>query len=806
MKISRRDFVKAGSLGGAALAVFPPSILAPKSASRAKKAIPVGDWVASGCNGCVGWCPLMVRVVEGKAVEIAGNPNSTWTGGKLCPRGLLSLQILYDPDRVKTPLKRTNPNKGRDQDPGWVAISWDEALNTIVDRMRDLRDKKMPERFAMFRGRYDTLSADLLYSRLAKAYGTPNAISHSAICSETSKAGNWYARGKYAYSAFDFENTSFILSFGVPLLESNRPTSGNLAAWSKGRGRRSSRPKTVVVDPRYSVSAARADEWVPINPGTDGALALGIAHVILKEGLWDRKFVGNFKDAVNRFVPGKLVDEPAWQGYYTSGLVQWWNLYLKDFNAVAASKETGIPEATIERLAREFATTRPAVTVRGRGSEAWPGNGTYNSYAIYALNGLVGSVDVKGGTNHYSSVNLSPELLETAQDDLAKSATKKPRIDEKGTKKFPYADVITNNAADNILKEFPYPIEMALGWWNNWAFSAPGSNRWEQVLDKVPFVVHHTSHLSEWSMYSDIVLPAKTYLEKWGAGSPAGGSTLYVGLTLFQPVVEPLYDTMSEVELALALGQRLGEHYPSIKKSFEGIGGPYGDTAEGYTKARTQEVWDKLPGKWDEFRKKGTVNSGAYKFKWEFDTPSKRFEFYSDNLKELFEKLKVTEKDLDTYYIKARGDLVYVPHYETPIFIGDKTTYPLSLVSYKNALNQEGRSQNAPWAQELYLSPLHGEAWTNFAEINPETAKKFGIADGDTIFIESQVGKIKARVKLFEGVHPEIVAMCFGQGHWAYGKWAKDKGSNPNEITGVMYEHITGMSAYFNTRVKVYKA
>lgn len=803
--VSRRDFLKASG-AAAAWAMMAPLIDFKALTPTPLAAASAETWVASGCNGCVGWCPLTVKVVEGKAVKIAGNPNSKWTRGKLCPRGSLNLQILYDPDRVKKPLKRTNPNKGRNEDPKWVEISWEEAINTVADRMGQLRDKGAPEKVALFRGRYTTLDADLLYGRLMKAYGSPNTISHSALCSETDKSGNWYARGEYAYTSYDLEDANYILAFGTPFLESNRPTTGLLAAWPQGRRGRAIRPKTVVVDPRYSVTAARADEWLPINPGTDGALALGIAHEILTAGLWDRKFVGDFKDTAKKFVTGQAVDEVDWVDASSTGLVKWWNLFLKDFTPEMASAKTGIPANTIKKIAREFAITKPAITVRGRGAGAWPGNGTYNIYAIYALNGLVGSVEVKGGATHYPSVKFSDEPIPLTQDDAAKAGTKKPRIDEKGTKKFPYADVITNNAADNILKDYPYPIEMAIAYWNNWTFSAPGSKRWEEVLKKIPFVVHHTTHISEWSMYSDIILPAKTYMEKWSAGSPAGGASIWSGATLFQPVVTPLYDAKSEVELALALGKKLGEKYASINESFEGIGGKYGDTAEGYTRARTEALWKGLSGGWDEFKEKGTVNVGPHKFTWEFKTPSKKFEFFSGNLKKLFEDKKVTDADLDTYYIKARGDLVFVPHYQEPIFIGDAAQYPLVLISYKNQLNQEGRSANTPWAQEMYLSPLYGAGWTNLAEINSATARALGIADGDSVYVESQVGQIRATAKLSEGIHPNVVAMCYGQGHWAYGRHARGVGANPNEITGVMYEHITGMSAYFNTRVKVQKA
>mgnify|MGYP001607040320 CR=1 FL=1 len=260
--ISRRDFLKASGVVAAGAILIPQIDFRALTAAAQTQPTSPEKWIASGCTGCVGWCPLRARVVGDKAVKIEGNPNSKWTLGKLCPRGQLNLQILYDPDRVKKPLKRTNPKKGRDEDPKWVEISWDEAITAIAARMKELRDRGTPERFALFRGRYNTLDADLLYGRLVKAYGSPNSISHSALCSETDKSGNWYARGQYAYSAYDYEDTNYILAFGTPFLETQRPTTSTLAAWPRGRRGRAVRARTVVVDPRLSITAAKADEWV----------------------------------------------------------------------------------------------------------------------------------------------------------------------------------------------------------------------------------------------------------------------------------------------------------------------------------------------------------------------------------------------------------------------------------------------------------------------------------------------------------------------------------------------------------------
>ncbi len=834
-KLSRRNFTKCmvavgvvASLGD----VFVNRRLGPAlvEASPDNQIALEEQWIATGCNGCVGWCPLMVRVVNGKAVRITGNPNSAWTTGKTCPRAQLNLQILYDPDRIKTPLKRTNPNKGRDQDPGWVPITWDEALSTITLKLKELRDKRTPERFALLRGRYDEASATVLYSRFAKAYGTPNSFSHSSICAESTKGGRWMAIGDYDYSGYDWYNANYIISFGAPILESHRPTSGIVAAWGEVRRGGRARAKFVMVDPRCSVTASKADEWVPVNPQTDGALALGMAHEILTAGLWDKSFVGDFdkNSPVKKFETGKAIPEEftaqvekevedpvtkekkkvtetvsgkTFKESMTSGLIKWWNTYLKDFTPQIAAEKTGISEDIVKRLAREFAGTKPSAAVWGRGSDAKPA-GSFSSYAIISLNALSGSIEKV--VNHRPSIKYTDEAIKVEQDDAAKEGTKKPKIDESKTKKFPQAGVVTNNIADKMLQGNPYPIEFALAWWSNFAFSAPGSRRWEDVFKKIPFLVHHTTHISETSIYADILLPAKTYIEKWGFNHPAGTAGLSRGTTLFQPAVEPLYDCRSELELGLELGERLGQHYPSIKKSFSGIGGRYGDTAEGYVKARTEEQWKSFSGGWDEFRQKGATNH-YYKAKTEFATPSKKFEFYSGTLKDLFKKLEMTDQEIEALLIKAKGDVRYVPHYEEPIFIGSKETYPLVLVGYKLGLNQEGRSQNTPLYQ-MHTFVNYQAGGTNFAEINRKTAEKYGISDGDDIYVESEVGRIKIKAKVAEAVHPESVCIAYGQGHFAYGNIAKNRGANPNEITGVMYDNLTGMSAFYNTRVRIYRA
>ena len=198
------------------------------------------------------------------------------------------------------------------------------------------------------------------------------------------------ADGHYTETAYDLDYTNYILAFGADVLESSKPLARFLRKWGKLRRERPNRTRVVVINPRYSVTAAKSDEWVPIHPGTDGALALAIANVIISENLYDTDFV-------NR---------------WTTGFGSYKKLVLSQHSPEVVSKITGIPPETIQRIAREYAQTKPALALRGRGSINWP-EGSQISYAIFCLNALVGTIDVPGGIiyqeNPKSQRHASPE-------------------------------------------------------------------------------------------------------------------------------------------------------------------------------------------------------------------------------------------------------------------------------------------------------------------------------------------------------------------------------------------------------------
>ncbi|MEW8451002.1 MAG: molybdopterin-dependent oxidoreductase, partial [Candidatus Thiodiazotropha sp.] len=391
MKLNRRDFIKSSVATGGliatsamapeAMAEDPPADgPAPKPASPGK-----GEWVPTVCQGCTSWCAAEAFVQEGRVVKVRGHHLSKSSNGYVCPRGHLAIGQMYDPDRIKVPMKRTNPKKGRGVDPKFVPVSWDEALDTIADKMMELRNNNETEKFMLMRGRY-TYCRDVIYGALPRIFGSPNNISHSAICAEAEKFGSYYTEGYWDYRDYDLENSKYVICFGGDPIASNRQVPNAIRQWGKVLDQAT----VVAVDPRLSATASKAHEWMPVKPGEDSALALALAHVILTEGLWSREFVGDFKDGVNAFKAGKTVDEAAFDEKLTHGIVKWWNIELKDRTPEWAEKICLVPAEQIKRVAVGFGKAAPNVMCWMAPGAAMQPRGAYGALAAHALNGLVG--------------------------------------------------------------------------------------------------------------------------------------------------------------------------------------------------------------------------------------------------------------------------------------------------------------------------------------------------------------------------------------------------------------------------------
>ncbi|HKZ51593.1 MAG TPA: molybdopterin-dependent oxidoreductase, partial [Dehalococcoidia bacterium] len=348
MKVSRRSFLKASGATAAlgALSVGPPALLervakppgnggAPSLQTRQEQRVP------NVCLQCPAGSGILVRVVDGRAIKIEGNPEHPINRGKLCPKGQIGLQILYDADRIKGPMRRV----GERGEGKWERISWDEAIGEVARRLKALRDQGKAHTLVFMSGRNRGQSGGLI-DRFVAAYGSPNHVGHSSICADGTPQAHLLTQGFKDYAGYDWENTNYLLCFGGGFIEAWRPTTTLLRMYGHIRRGRPVRGKIVQVDTRFSVTAAKADEWLPIKPGTDAALALGIANVIIKDKLYDKEFIEQ----------------------RTTGFGEWSELVLREYSPEWAEKVTGVPAQTIVRIAREFATTKPAIAAGERGA------------------------------------------------------------------------------------------------------------------------------------------------------------------------------------------------------------------------------------------------------------------------------------------------------------------------------------------------------------------------------------------------------------------------------------------------------
>ena len=427
------------------------------------------------------------------------------------------------------------------------------------------------------------------------------------------------------------------------------------------------------------------------------------------------------------------------------------------------------------------------------------------------------------------------------KDLLAEKGLSMPRVDGAGSRRFPLAKSVLQAFPEAALGGKPYPVKALLLYYANPAFSSPVPDRFYKAFKKIPFIVSFSPFMDESTLYADIVLPDHTYLERW-QDDPGLATFGYPFFGIRQPVVKPLYNTRHTgdaiISLAKAIGGTVGQAFPW--KDFKGL---LLEATKGIMEAaRGNIVGTRFEGEWYQFLEKRGWRAPTYRSfeefwkqmlekggwwapsyqygRWErvFRTPSRKFEFYSQLLKARLQELAREEarknstsldmemesllKELE---VEARGDKVFLPHYESPRFVGNKAEYPFHLNTFKLITHAGGKGANQPFLQEI--TGLHvNKRWDSWVEINPQTAKKLGISDGDLVWVESPVGKIKARAKTYPGAMPDVVNIPYEEGHTAYGRWAKDRGVNPNWLIAKDFDCLAGNAAWFSTRVKVYRA
>lgn len=813
-KISRRVFLKYAGAGASAVVL--PALL-PGLGKKALAAIHAGrnyekaTRVFSCCNGCGGQTGIECFVKDGRIVSIRPNnhnpngfsnistdffENVAKEGAVMCPKGNAGLMTLYDPDRVSKPLQRTNPEKGIGVDPKWKEISWEKAYTEIANKLKTLRDAGEAHKLIWF-------SEDHSFTHpqgdFLKLYGSPNYSVHSNLCDVSRKASFKMVVGDER-PLMDSLQSKYILIFGWnPLSATKWSHLPRIVTRAREKG-----AKLVVVDPVYSYTANKADEWVPIRPSTDGALALAMAHVIIRDKLYDEAFVKEWTVGFQ-----ELAD------------------YVKDKTPQWAEPITTVPAKTIERIARDFATTKPSL------ADVWSGGHHTNSVqggrAIACLNALTGGYDRPGtmvlpdkkGNKH----------IEVEPDETAEKTLKMERFD--GVKSYPFghkSGVYCESFARLAEGKGPYKPKIGIVIFQNPMMAVPGTKTVEKAIKNLEFLVVNDIYISETAQMADIVIPGTTYLERYDLNTHW---VTWPVLGLRQPVVPPLFKQPAEYEFVAELGRRLGLRDKSGKEHFRigaVSGNPVDDKKKWYEESLSKELLEGEPKiSLDELKAlPGATWVSQKGTKYEKYASALPEDKVKDALVEgvlLFSKKKDGTKDKQIGFMKngkalkgfmtpsgkaelynakfaekkdAEGNAVDpLPVYKPRAWQPD-AEYPLYLINWKEASHTHSRTHNNAWLVEIGPS--------NPLRINAKTAAKMGLKDGDEVWVESKYGKMKSKLHVTEGIHPEVVGSQHGFGHWALGKIAKGRGSFDGGLRPTKADPLSGQSLNKECCVKVYKA
>lgn len=800
LQMNRRDYLRfaAGGAVGAASSGITLRGLSRFNAALASEEVQVPggpeSWSQSICWLCPAACGLRVRKIGPRVVKIQGNPIHPVNRGGLCPKALAGLQELYHPDRLRAPLKNT----GSRQSPKWREISWEDAVAALVAQLRRLRGAGQSHQVVWIgRGRRDLTSR--LARRFLAAYGSPNCLAMPSGL-EATQAAVYLQQGVKDPIAYDLENTRYLLSFGVDLLEGWGSPARILRAFGKWReaaaGRRT---KFVQIEPRFSITAARADEWVPLRPGTEAALALGIAYVLITEGLYNADFV---RDRTFGFEDWRDASGKSHQGFRS--------LVLSEYRLNDVSEMTGTPAETILRVAREFGQNRPGLAIGDHQTSTLPGH-PYAAMAVHSLNALVGSIDTPGGVVLQAGLPGSEEPA---------SPGSRARVDETPEYLFPGHHLARLPQA--IRSRQPYPVEAVLLDRVNPVFALPNGEEFRQALQEAPFVASFSSFLDETALTADLVLPAPTGLECWQeAGSPP--AVPHAVRSVAPPVIPARHRAKETAEVILEVARALGGSVAAalpfadveacLRRSAEEL---FAAQSGSVFSSGLDETWNRLLERsgwwaptystaeelWEQMKEHGGWWEPTYYYgEWDRSvrTPSHRFEFYSQAL----EKWAAGRPEFARRAgLEPGDDRLFLPH--QPPLPQPPQGYPLLLAPVEVLPLAGAEGAHLPYLQQIAGSHVFA-SWESWLEIHPETAHKLGIHQGDRVWVESRRGRAQAVARIYAGARPGVVYLPLGYGHAAGSPWAC-RGVNPLSLVEEQYDPVAGLCQTTGTYVKVYRS
>ncbi len=637
------------------------------------------------CSLCYHSCGCRVTVEDGRAVKLEGLESHPLNHGKLCPKGEGALENVYSPERIRHPLKKV----------GGVfrKISWDQALDEIAAKLQGLKEQFGPQVLGVFSGSIgvENLEMASLVQLFKAAFGSPNFFSVESVCYRMRIRTRQITFGKYPTEELD---SKLYVIWGHNPGHSDFPLELAMEEnLNKGA-------KLVVIDPKRIKLADRADMYLQIRPGTDGALALAMMNVIIKEKLHDQEFIDKYTIGFDRLVPHVQKYTPEW-----------------------AEQITWVKAEDIRKLARMFAGTKGAGIYQGTCTQDQTANGTQNSRAFAILQIITGNINVPGAWTISPRIAFGNAGIRVEGDPIG--SDKYPLFFEVWGRKSPYGVVTL------VPESIPDKLKAFLVVGGNPLISMPDTNAFTEAFRKLDLLVVHDLFMTDTAREAHYVLPACSHLEKWGVAYTYNVCHCLPFLMLRKKCIEPYYDSWSEWKLLTELASRLGlgEFFPWKTEeelvAFELV--PTGLSFDYLLNGKPE-------GDYYQQKEYG-IPSG------QFPTPSKKIEIYSEALE------KVGFDPLPTYLEPLRS-----PVSSTKAVLEE---YPL-------ILSTGIRSLYYTHSQHRGISELHEKSPEPFLEVGPLTAQQYGVKEGDGVEVKTNRGKVKMKAHVDERVAEGVVLVPHG--------------------------------------------
>jgi anaerobic selenocysteine-containing dehydrogenase len=786
----------------------------------AQNSLKSGKWIRSTCKMCLHSCGTLIHVTDDGIVnKIEGDPTNPSNNGKLCPKGNSAIMRHYDPNRFKQPLKRTNPEKGPNADPGWEPISWEEALDTVARELKKSIDED-PRKLLPSLEDFQKMNV----WNWPLAFGNQNSFqSGGTMCGGAYHPVNGIVHSSFAV-ANDVKHCNYWINDGTGDGFSSHLHAAAQSNWvAKARIERGMR--CVTIEPRLSISAAKSEEWIPIRPATDRHFALGLCHVLVEEGLCDYEFLR--KDTNAPYLVGddgyfvrnaegkiyvwdsvedkaKLWDEPgigrmALEGTFEvdgrpcKPAFQRFRDILKDCSPEEMEKITTVPAQTTWRIAREFAAAatigatididgrtlplRPAAYNYYRGAQGHK-HGFQTNHAFKMVNFLVGNIDAPGGL---MGVTLDDQWIDRSHVEPGENGMLKPNPHQLG----PLPPFAYPPTTYHLLNYFPiglHPPHLNLEVFLNqekygvdfkpdvmmichsnplWAIQGP-RQKWMEFMKSMRFIAVCDIIPTETTQWADIILPAHDALESWNMTMIEPPHT--EGMCLRQPATEPLYDTRSEEEIFYELSERMGilEGYNAVVNIVSGFQHKPELMLEPDKKYTDKEIARRKGLLWngkdiDWYIEHGHAVTERRADKWYRPWEGMRLHFYIEMAVAERDKLKALMEEHDVPFRHEWGWDDYQP---LPTAILDPVhteppEYDLYGIFYKDIQLNFGESLSNPWIKDI----VYRDPVHIALILNPKTATAQGLKQGDIVKVESPYGFLFGRIGTSEGMHPDTLGV-----------------------------------------------